>query len=257
MSTLHHAWDDRVDLTDAFAPAAGDFPASSERPAAAPLRSWFAALSSADPAGLRYVLVLRFALLNLVGVALIAAVWAHGWLDDMIATDRYHLIKLNVGVFLVGLLLCANRIVKLSHDLNDLKGNANDPASRANVYRRAVAGKDSQSRALLAESLKMKFGVRLGSIRHLANTIVLIGLIGTVIGFIIALSGVNAEAATDAQAIAPMVSTLLFGMAIALYKTLVGSVLNVWLMANYRLLEAGTVHLVTGIIERGEDHARL
>ena len=36
----------------------------------------------------------------------------------------------------------------------------------------------------------MKFGVRLGNIRHLANTIVLIGLIGTVIGFIIALSGV-------------------------------------------------------------------
>jgi hypothetical protein len=68
---------------------------------------------------------------------------------------------------------------------------------------------------------------------------------------------VNAEAATDAQAIAPMVSTLLLGMAIALYKTLVGSVLNIWLMANYRLLEGGTVNLVTGIIERGEDHARV
>ena len=103
----------------------------------------------------------------------------------------------------------------------------------------------------------MKFGVRLGNIRHLANTIVLIGLIGTVIGFIIALSGVSAESATDAKAIAPMVSTLILGMAIAFYKTLVGSVLNVWLMANYRLLEAGTVHLVTGIIERGEDHARV
>ena len=47
----------------------------------------------------------------------------------------------------------------------------------------------------------------------------------------------------------------ILGMAIALYKTLVGSVLNVWLMANYRLLEAGTVHLVTGMIERGEENA--
>jgi hypothetical protein len=195
-----------------------------------------------DPASLRYLLVLRFAVLNLVGAALVAAVWAHGWLDGMIATDVYHLVKLNVGVFLVGLTLCGHRIVKLSQDLNELNGNASNPVSRANVYRRAIAGKDSQSRALVAEALKMKFGVRLGSIRHLANTIVLIGLIGTVIGFIIALSGV---------------STLILGMAIALYKTLVGSVLNVWLMANYRLLEAGTVYLVTGIIERGEDHARL
>ena len=81
--------------------------------------------------------------LNLVGVALVAAVWAHGWLDGMIATDVYAKTKLNVGVFLVGLTLCGHRIVKLSQDLNEIKDNAYNPASRANVYRRATAGKDS------------------------------------------------------------------------------------------------------------------
>jgi hypothetical protein len=220
------------------------------------LRDLTRAVTREDPIAYRYLLVLRFALLNLVGVAFVAAVWANGWLDDMITTDRYHLIKLNLAVFLVGLVLCGNRIAQVSHDLNELQENRR-PGSRADLYRRAIAGRDSHSRALFAESLKMKFGVRLGSIRHLASTIVLIGLVGTVIGFIIALSGVSADAATDSQAIAPMVSTLLFGMAIALYKTLVGSVLNIWLMANYRLLEAGTVHLVTGIIERGENDARI
>jgi MotA/TolQ/ExbB proton channel family protein len=194
---------------------------------------------------------MRFMLANSIAVALVAAVWAHGWLDGMIATDKYHLVKLNVSVFLIGLGLCGHRILKLSQDLNELMENALSPALRTNAYQRAAARRDSQSRALMADSLKMKFGFRLGTIRHIANTIVLIGLVGTVIGFIIALSGVNAEAATDAQAIAPMVSTLLLGMAIALYKTLVGSVLNIWLMANYRLLEGGTVHLVAGIIERG------
>jgi len=78
-----------------------------------------------------------------------------------------------------------------------------------------------------------------------------------VIGFIIALSGVDATAATEPSAIAPMISTLLLGMAIALYKTLVGSVLNIWLMFNYRLLESGSVHLVTRLVERGEADARL
>jgi hypothetical protein len=109
-------------MTDALAPTAGSFPASSHRPAASAQRfalaSWFVALSESDPASLRYLLLLRFALLNLVGIALVAAVWAHGWLDDMIATDRYHLVKLNVGVFLVGLAMCGNRILKLSQDLN-------------------------------------------------------------------------------------------------------------------------------------------
>lgn len=206
----------------------------------------------------RWLLILRFALLNLTCLALVGAVWAQGWLDEMIATDSYHLIKINIAVFIVGLAMCGARIFKLSAELNQLKAETPAAGSRTAAYLEQTKGVDSGSRLLLAESLKMRLGVRLGSIRHIANSIVLIGLVGTVIGFIIALSGVDAAAATDAGAITPMVSTLLFGMAIALYKTLVGSVLNIWLMMDYRLLESGTVHLVTGIVDRAEaDHARL
>ena len=60
---------------------------------------------------------------------------------------------------------------------------------------------------------------------------------------------------TDAAAIGPMVATLLHGMAMALYKTLVGSVLNVWLMVNYRLLESGATHVLTRVVEQGERDA--
>ena len=49
-----------------------------------------------------------------------------------------------------------------------------------------------------------------------------------------------------------MVSTLIDGMSVALYTTLVGSVLSVWLMLNYRLVESGTVRLLTAIVELGE-----
>jgi hypothetical protein len=52
-----------------------------------------------------------------------------------------------------------------------------------------------------------------------------------------------------------MVSTLITGMSVALYTTLVGSLLNVWLMVNVRLLESGTVKLLTATIELGERHA--
>jgi hypothetical protein len=51
-----------------------------------------------------------------------------------------------------------------------------------------------------------------------------------------------------------MISTLIGGMSVALYTTLVGAVLNVWLMVNYRLLESGTVRLLAALIERGERH---
>ena len=90
-------------------------------------------------------------------------------------------------------------------------------------------------------------------IRHFANALVLLGLIGTVIGFVIALSGVDPAAAGDVKSISPMVSELLAGMAVALYTTLAGAVLNLWLMINHRLLAGATTRLVTSLVERGED----
>src|SRR5918996_1188603 len=124
-------------------------------------------------------------------------------------------------------------------------------------FRRALTqGRDGQSRSLLASSLKLKLAARIAPVRHIANSLVLLGLIGTVIGFIIALSGVDAGAATDVNAVGRMVSTLIGGMSVALYTTLVGAVLNIWLMVNYRLLESGTVALLTAIVDLGERHAR-
>lgn len=90
-------------------------------------------------------------------------------------------------------------------------------------------------------------------IRHFANALVLLGLIGTVIGFVIALSGVDPATASDIKSISPMVSELLAGMAVALYTTLAGAVLNLWLMINHRLLAGATTRLVTSLVERGED----
>lgn len=92
--------------------------------------------------------------------------------------------------------------------------------------------------------------------RHIANSLVLLGLIGTVLGFIIALSGVDPENAADLSNVAPMVSTLIAGMSTALYTTLVGAVLNMWLMANHQLLATGTVKLITTLLEATESHAR-
>jgi hypothetical protein len=49
---------------------------------------------------------------------------------------------------------------------------------------------------------------------------------------------------------------LIDGMSVALYTTLVGSVLHIWLIVNYHMLATGTVELVTAVAELGERHAR-
>ena len=76
------------------------------------------------------------------------------------------------------------------------------------------------------------------------------------IGFIIALSGVDPKAASEVENVQSMVSTLISGMSVAMYTTLVGAVLYVWLIINHRILVTGTVDLIDATIELGETRAR-
>jgi biopolymer transport protein ExbB/TolQ len=124
------------------------------------------------------------------------------------------------------------------------------------VHLAPLLGRTAESRANLVGAERMRLSHRIAIVRNIANTLVLLGLIGTVLGFIIALSGVDPEHVADVAAIAPMVSTLISGMPTSLYTTLVGAILNVWLMANHQLLAGGTVKLITALVERAEDHAR-
>jgi MotA/TolQ/ExbB proton channel family len=235
----------------AYPPRAAAEAASVDAVGAKPA-SWFAALSADDPSLYSYLLALRFGIVNLIAIALLAAAWLEGWLTSLVITDTTHLVAAITGVFIVGLVLCARIALQLSGELNQVKACHPRSGSRVAGYLEAIAGRDSQSRAILASSLKLKLASRLTAVRHLANSLVILGLIGTVVGFIIALSGVDPETAADVSSIGPMVSRLIDGMSVALYTTLVGAVLNVWLMLNYRLVEGGTVRLLTAIVERGE-----
>ncbi|MGD9539166.1 MAG: MotA/TolQ/ExbB proton channel family protein [Alphaproteobacteria bacterium] len=205
---------------------------------------------------LRHRLLLRFVVLNLGGFALVGAAYGQGWIDTILKADGSGLSLLMGALFLFGLGLAAHRAVRISRELNLVR--AFDPLfpSRVRQYLDAVRARSGGSRALSAGALKLRLADRLGGVRYIANALVIIGLIGTVLGFIMALGGVTTEGASSAEAIGPMVTTLIEGMSVALYTTLVGAVLNLWLNANHRLLMSGTVSLVAAIIDLGERHAR-
>ncbi len=209
---------------------------------------------SGDPH--RYLLVLRFALLNVVGFALLGAAYGQGLVDRVIVADPTYLCVLIFVVFLGGLGICARKVWQTSRELNGLRGR--DPAgeSAAMPHLAPLLGRSAESRANLAGATRLRLSHRIAIVRNIGNTLVLLGLIGTVLGFIVALSGVDPARAADISAITPMVATLISGMSTALYTTLVGAVLNVWLMANHQLLASGTVKLIAALVERAEDHAR-
>lgn len=225
-----------------------------------PVMGRLASLGAAPEDARQYLLLLRFSLANLVGIALLAAAGMQGWIGVAWTADQTFISHSIFGLFVIGVVIAGQKIWKTSSELN--KARRFDPLhnpepSMALRYVAEVKGRSGDSRALAASSLKLKLSTRIGMVRFIANSLVLLGLIGTVVGFIMALSGVDPQSSGDAAAITPMVSKLIAGMSVALYTTLIGAVLNVWLMVNYHILASGTVNLLTALVDLGERHGRV
>jgi len=199
-----------------------------------------------------YASFLRFCTVNFAGFALVGAAWTRGWLDTLLSADRTGLTLTIIAVFFAGLVLCAFRLWRVARETSASLHMIPPPKSWAATYLSTIAGRDSGARSIAASALQLRLGEWIAPVRHVANSLVLLGLIGTVLGFIISLSGVDPDAVSDVSAISPMVSTLLGGMSVALYTTLAGAALNLWLMVNHRLLAAATGGFVASIVEQGE-----
>ncbi len=203
----------------------------------------------------QHLLVLRFATFNMAGIALFALAWSMGWIGTVVAGDDTMITVGIALVFAVGLMFAGRLAWRISAENNAAIGHRRERSEWIDSYLREVSAKDAGSRAIAGSALRLRLANRIGSVKQIANSLVLLGLIGTVIGFIIALSGVSAETAADPQSIAPMVGDLIRGMSVALYTTLAGAVFNLWLMVNFHILAGGSARLASQLIEAAEREA--
>jgi len=90
--------------------------------------------------------------------------------------------------------------------------------------------------ALFLVSIGFAATQRWKTVAWLADMLMFFGLTGTIVGAIIAFSGVDPEQVSNVDNIIPMVSSLIYGIGVALYTTLVGSVGYVWLSFLHHLL---------------------
>lgn len=202
-----------------------------------------------------YLLLLRFTVLNLAALAIFFAAWLQGWVTLVLDADITHMSVIIAIVFVVGWIICTTKTLRCSREMNAVRDDEGN-VSRVRWYRDLIAAAQPEARGALADCLRSRLYARISVVRTISNNLITLGLIGTVIGFIIALSGVDAQAIADVGTVAPMVSTLIKGMSVALVTTLVGSVFHVWLLMCYQVLATGTVNLANTIIERAEapDH---
>jgi hypothetical protein len=164
---------------------------------------------------LRNLLIYRFILVNALGVALTAGLWWNGYLGPIFATDQSRITFAIAALFGLGWFGMAREIVVASRQLNFAKAIA-QPA------REAERDKDLAKVEWLASVSEWLVGL---------------GLIGTVVGFIIALSSVDQGSLLQTSGAQSAVQTLMAGMRTALNTTVLGASLAIWHEVNQRMLK--------------------
>ena len=145
------------------------------------------------------------------------------------------------GLFLIGLLLTLFRVLSLTRELNNIS-----VSSTAQEY---IQLQQKRGHEVAVQSMQIKLFAKVQWIQRLAASLVALGLIGTVYGAITFLLGVDVAALGDVAQIGSAFAVVLDGMGIALYTTLVGGVLNLWLTFNYGIVETGTATLIAAVLD--------
>ena len=128
----------------------------------------------------------RFAVINLVGLALVGAAWASGLLLKPYEADTSGMCYLITALFLLGLI--------------------------------AVTRKDWQT------------------VRWLGNTLVYLGMVGTVVGLIMTVSDLSVDKAQDFDSFKAIITAIYIGSGTALYTNLLACLGYLWLGTNAHLL---------------------
>lgn len=198
----------------------------------------------------KYLLLFRWFVINVVGLFLLSVVYMNGWIDLVFIADKTYISVLIFGLFLWGLIISGVRTYNTSREINYAKYNYSKSKWKKLIDSMHADNIDS---ARIIESLKLKMFARIAIVHRFSNSLVMIGLIGTVVGFIIALSGVDPNLVSDITLVGKMVATLISGMGTAMYTTLVGSVFSIWLSVNYHILMEGTANLLATLLETKND----
>ena len=128
----------------------------------------------------------RFAVINLVGVALLGAAWAEGLLLKPYRADGSGMCYLITALFLAGLV--------------------------------AITRKDWQT------------------VRWTGNTLVYLGMVGTVVGLIMTVSDLSVDKAQSFESFKAIVTSIYVGAGTALYTNLLACIGYLWLGTNAHLL---------------------
>jgi hypothetical protein len=162
---------------------------------------------------LKNLLMYRFIIFNSLMTGLMAWLASKGYLSLVVASDPTGISLGIAALFLLSGAATTIQAWKITREKN---------AHKEGRY----TAKD-----------KAKRQIKLGRISRASDAMALLGIIGTVVGFIIAFATTDPSSLLNASDVSTGVAQIMKGMGIALYTTLTGAVLGGWTGENFNMLK--------------------
>jgi hypothetical protein len=179
---------------------------------------------------LKNLLIYRFAIFNTMMIALLLVAKERGLLHYIYVHDTTFITVGVTALFIVGWFATLKHVMKTSRLLNELK-------------KMNLAGAGHGFPVAWGNKVRAKTAW----LNDVSNWLVGLGLVGTVVGFTVALSGIDQDLLTQAAGVQTSVGKLMDGMRIALNTTIAGAVLGMWNEVNQRMLHTAQECMISDL----------
>lgn len=195
--------------------------------------------------------------------------WEYGLIQLMLASDRTYISAIIGLLYIASSLHCLSRTVAIAREgdagrdaarilikpdlvssiaATSSQQDALPPGLVADHIRNLVIKAETQGsgpldQTLLLRSLADRLRGSNGFGAFASDTLIKLGLLGTIIGFIIMLAPIAGIDATDRATMKSSMGLMSDGMAIAMYTTLAGLVGSILLKIQYYMLDAATARV--------------
>jgi hypothetical protein len=189
-----------------------------------------------------------FAEVGLIAFALWLS-WRTDYLNELNRADPTGITQAMVVLWLAGLAWCGLRAWRIDQEIARSMGTPLAGWSQLYVDARTRASNDTDRAALIDVLSERAQGVH-ETAWWLNGLLLKLGLLGTVVGFIIMTLNVSASTTFDASQAQVILKAMTRGMGVALYTTLVGLIGNIVLGWQLHRLDRAADWLVSHTVER-------
>lgn len=185
-----------------------------------------------------YLLLSKFIIFNSLCWFIVFYIHQLGWLTKLVFSDITFISQGIAFLFLLGWVVSLFWAYIISKEFKEVKkGNITFLIKK--FYSHDVDFSEARNQ----ESLKLFLSTRIAWIRTIAWMLVMIGLIGTGVGFTHLLLNLNFADLLNPSTIAAASTVLNHGLGTALYANIVGASTNLWLLYNYYMIENAVANM--------------